>query len=208
MAAAAGAVVAAAAWMSMAPAATASVISASNPTTLPTLAGSPSVLAVGKAPDLSAIAGLEKGRQMQAERAAREAAARRPLTVAPTSGIVTSGFGARWGSTHDGVDIANTIGTPVLAVTDGVVLQSGVASGFGLWVRVRQDDGTIGIYGHINEFFVSAGQKVLAGQEIATMGNRGISTGPHLHYSVQLAAGEGVGVDPAAWLQRRGITLT
>ena len=51
-------------------------------------------------------------------------------------------------------------------------------------MRVLQDDGTIGVYGHINETLVSVGQRVLAGEQIATVGNRGYSTGPHLHYEV------------------------
>ncbi|ETD33831.1 hypothetical protein W823_05885 [Williamsia sp. D3] len=60
-----------------------------------------------------------------------------PPTVAPTVGILTSGFGARWGSTHLGLDIANAIGTPVVSVTAGEVLEAGPANGFGLWIRVR-----------------------------------------------------------------------
>jgi murein DD-endopeptidase MepM/ murein hydrolase activator NlpD len=169
------------------------------------VASAPAVLAINRGHDSEAVAQLAKGTRSAAERGARAAPARRPLTAAPTTGTVTSGFGARWGTTHDGVDIANAIGTPVLAVTDGVVLQSGPASGFGLWVRVRQDDGTIGIYGHINEFFVAAGQRVSAGYEIATVGNRGVSTGPHLHYGVQDRSGSMI--DPLAWLDGRGLSI-
>lgn len=126
-----------------------------------------------------------------------------PASVAPTTGTLTSGYGARWGTTHLGVDIANVIGTPVVAVTAGEVLEAGPANGFGLWVRVRQDDGTIGVYGHINEALVTAGQRVDAGQQIATMGNRGISTGSHLHYEVR--QDDGTNLDPVQWLVGRGI---
>lgn len=120
---------------------------------------------------------------------------------APAKGTVTSGYGPRWGTHHHGVDIANRIGAPVRAVTDGVVLESGPASGFGIWIRVRQDDGTTGVFGHVDRSFVKAGQKVRAGQQIATVGNRGQSTGPHLHYEVWDRKGNKI--NPQVWLKKR-----
>lgn len=125
--------------------------------------------------------------------------------VKPASGTVTSNFGPRWGTHHNGVDIANKIGTPVYAVTDGVVLESGPASGYGQWIRVKQDDGTTGIFGHVDQSFVRKGQRVTAGQQIGTVGNRGNSTGPHLHYEVWSA--DGTPVNPQAWLANRGVHL-
>ncbi len=121
----------------------------------------------------------------------------------PVEGTVTSNYGGRWGTTHYGLDIANTVGTPVFAVTDGTVVDSGPASGFGLWVRVRDRDGYTTVYGHINQTFVRAGQQVRAGEVIAEVGDRGQSTGPHLHFEVRDAAGNRL--DPAAWLSRRGV---
>ncbi|MBH0123562.1 M23 family metallopeptidase [Rhodococcus sp. CX] len=147
----------------------------------------------------------ERHAREEAERIAREEAARRPAVSFPTDGTFTSGFGPRWGTNHNGVDIANAIGTPIRAVTDGTVIESGPASGFGLWVRVQQDDGTIGVYGHIDQSLVRAGQPVRAGEQIATMGNRGQSTGPHLHYEVLQA--NGTKIDPAPWLAARGIPI-
>jgi len=149
---------------------------------------------------------LAEGRSRAADRAAREAEARRPLSVMPVSGTLTSNYGARWGTTHYGLDIANTIGTPIVSVTDGEVIESGPAQGFGLWVRIRQDDGTIGVYGHIDQALVAAGQRVNAGELIATVGNRGQSTGPHLHYEVWQV--DGAKTDPTAWLSARGIDVT
>ncbi|MGW5268369.1 peptidoglycan DD-metalloendopeptidase family protein [Rhodococcus sp. NPDC003994] len=148
---------------------------------------------------------LSKGGIRQAEQALREALARRPLTASPVAGTVTSAYGPRWGSTHYGLDIANTIGTPIVSVTDGEVIEAGPADGFGLWVRIRQDDGTIGVYGHIDEALVSAGQQVAAGDLIATVGNRGQSTGPHLHYEVWQA--DGAKSDPTTWLAARGVSV-
>lgn len=147
----------------------------------------------------------ERHAREEAERIAREEAARRPAVVFPADGTFTSGFGPRWGTNHNGIDIANAIGTPIRAVTNGTVIESGPASGFGLWVRVQQDDGTIGVYGHVDQSLVSAGQPVRAGDQIATMGNRGQSTGPHLHYEVWQA--NGTKIDPAPWLAARGIPI-
>lgn len=146
--------------------------------------------------------------RVAAEKAARQAAeeaARRPKVAKPAEGSFTSGFGARWGTTHYGVDIANSIGTPILSAMDGVVIEAGPASGFGLWVRVQHGDGTVTIYGHVNEILVGEGQRVAAGQQIATMGNRGQSTGPHLHFEVWLNGSQKI--DPVGWLRERGISL-
>ncbi len=119
------------------------------------------------------------------------------------SGPVTSGFGGRWGTVHEGMDIAAPIGTPIHVPLAGVVISSGPASGFGLWVRVQHNDGTITVYGHINRSFVQVGQRVAAGQVIAETGNRGQSTGPHLHIGVMQ---NGVYVNPKPWLDARGIS--
>ena len=80
--------------------------------------------------------------------------------VRPAEGEFTSGFGARWGVVHYGVDIANAIGTPIYAYSDGVVEDAGPASGFGLWVVLRHPDGTHTVYGHVNRMFVKVGEKV------------------------------------------------
>jgi len=124
--------------------------------------------------------------------------------VLPASGQLTFGFGPRWGSAHHGIDIANEIGTPIVSAAAGVVVESGPATGFGLWVRVEHDDGTVSVYGHINEALVDQDQRVDAGQQIATMGNRGQSTGPHLHFEIWLPSGERT--DPASWLREHGVS--
>jgi murein DD-endopeptidase MepM/ murein hydrolase activator NlpD len=123
----------------------------------------------------------------------------------PTKGIFTSGFGYRWGVLHAGIDIANSIGTPILAVADGVVIDAGPAAGFGMWVVLRHADGTTTVYGHVNTINVSKGQRVMAGDQIATMGNRGNSTGPHLHFEVHLNGTNKV--DPLPWLAARGLSV-
>lgn len=123
--------------------------------------------------------------------------------VRPTFGEFTSGRGERWGVMHHGIDIANAIGTPVVAAYDGTVIDAGPASGFGQWIRIRQDNGRIQVYGHVEEMWVAPGQRVSAGEQIATMGNRGQSTGPHLHFEVREP--DGSSIDPIGWLQSNGV---
>ncbi|WP_324192888.1 M23 family metallopeptidase [Nocardia transvalensis] len=122
--------------------------------------------------------------------------------VLPARGVFTSGFGQRWGTFHFGIDIAAPIGSPIYAVTDGTVIDAGPAQGFGLWVRIRHDDGTISVYGHMYDFSVSVGERVRAGQQIARVGNRGDSTGPHLHFEILVG---GHHVDPTPWLAMHGL---
>lgn len=149
---------------------------------------------------------LAKGMAFAQERAEREARLQRPLFVAPTRGAFTSGFGYRWGVLHAGVDIANSIGTPILAASDGVVIESGPSAGYGMLVKLRHSDGTVTLYGHINRSLVSVGERVMAGDQIAEMGNRGYSTGPHLHFEV-LQNGTNR-IDPTSWLANRGISFS
>jgi len=147
----------------------------------------------------------ERERREAAERARERREAARPDVVRPTTGTLTSGFGSRWGTAHLGIDIANDLGTPIVAAADGVVVEAGPASGFGLWVQVRHDDGTITMYGHMNEITAGEGQRVSAGEQIATIGDRGYSTGPHLHFEVW--QGGSTKVDPVAWLAENGVSV-
>ena len=140
-----------------------------------------------------------------AKLAAEIAEKNRPKYVQPAQGNLTSTFGARWGTTHYGIDIANAMGTPIVAAADGVVIEAGPASGFGLWVRIQHADGTITVYGHMDSFSVVEGQQVKAGEQIARMGNRGESTGTHLHFEVWNA--DGLKTDPLPWLAEHGIHL-
>jgi murein DD-endopeptidase MepM/ murein hydrolase activator NlpD len=148
---------------------------------------------------------LAKGVAFAQERAQREARLQQPLFVMPTKGIFTSGFGYRWGVLHAGIDLANSIGTPIRALSDGVVIDAGPTAGYGMWVKLRHADGTVTLYGHVNTTMVSVGQRVMAGEQIATMGNRGNSTGPHLHFEVLLGGTQRV--DPVPWLAKRGLSV-
>lgn len=125
--------------------------------------------------------------------------------VFPTEGIFTSPFGPRWGRIHQGIDIGNGIGTPIYSIMDGTVISAGPAQGYGKWVRVQHDNGEISVYGHVNSYSVSVGQKVTAGEQIATMGNEGHSTGPHLHFEIRPDGA--TPVDPVPWFAKQGITV-
>jgi murein DD-endopeptidase MepM/ murein hydrolase activator NlpD len=147
---------------------------------------------------------ITKAAAFAQERAEREARLQRPLFVMPTRGVWTSGFGYRWGVLHGGIDIANSIGTPILAASDGVVIDAGPTAGYGIWVKLRHSDGTVTLYGHLSAVLVNIGERVYAGDQIAKMGNTGNSTGPHLHFEVLLNGTNRV--DPVGWLAKRGIS--
>jgi lipoprotein NlpD len=103
----------------------------------------------------------------------------------PLAGEVTSGFGPRNGSFHDGIDIAAAPGTPVLAAADGEVLFSDVLRGYGNVVIVRHRGGYITVYAHNRVNAVKEGQFVRRGQRIAEVGQSGRATGPSLHFEVR-----------------------
>ncbi len=124
--------------------------------------------------------------------------------VRPGTGILTTCFCWRWGAFHDGIDLAAPLGSPIYAVTDGVVEGAGPDSGYGNLITLRYDAHTESWYGHEERMFVHKGQRVRAGQLIAWVGNLGFSTGPHLHFGVRI---DGVPVDPIPWLKRRGVTI-
>ncbi len=152
--------------------------------------------------------------QADADRLAAEAAAAaaaeaaRPKAVLPVNGArLTSGFGARWGKLHAGLDLAAPVGTPEYAAMDGVVLEAGPASGYGQVVYIQHENGDVTVYGHMDSILVQAGQVVKAGDTIALLGNRGQSTGPHLHFEVHVGGLNGEKIDPVPWLQERGVTL-
>ncbi|MEM9767209.1 MAG: M23 family metallopeptidase, partial [Cyanobacteria bacterium P01_D01_bin.71] len=105
----------------------------------------------------------------------------------PTQGVLTSGYGWRWGRMHRGVDIAGPVGTPIYAAGAGVVVTSGWNSGgYGNMVDIRHPDGSLTRYAHNSRLMVSPGQQVRQGQQIAEMGSTGYSTGPHLHFEIHI----------------------
>ena len=108
-----------------------------------------------------------------------------PTYIKPLSGgRLSSGFGARWGSVHKGIDWACPIGTAIMASSGGTVVQAGWFSSYGNCVTIRHPDGKQTRYAHLSRVLVSAGQSVQQGQKIALSGNTGWSTGPHVHFEI------------------------
>ena len=121
-------------------------------------------------------------------------------SIWPTTGVVTSPYGLRWGGTdfHPGIDIANDMGTPIVATADGIVEYAGWnAGGYGNMVDINHGNGLMTRYGHASQVVVTAGQSVKRGQLIAYMGSTGFSTGPHCHYEVHV---NGQRVNPISYL--------
>lgn len=118
----------------------------------------------------------------------------------PAHGVLTSGYGWRWGRMHRGIDIAGPVGTPIFAAGSGTVVTAGWNSGgYGNMVDIRHPDGSMTRYAHNSRLLVRAGQQVRQGQQIAEMGSTGYSTGPHLHFEIHMPNGGGT-VNPMAYL--------
>jgi murein DD-endopeptidase MepM/ murein hydrolase activator NlpD len=109
----------------------------------------------------------------------------------PVSGIISSPEGWRHdpinGETryHAGTDIAAPLGTPIHAVAEGRVIESGRKNGYGNTVVVQTDDGRKMLYAHNNQNFVRVGDWVSRGDTIAEVGSTGRATGPHVHFEVK-----------------------
>jgi len=105
-------------------------------------------------------------------------------------GTLTSPFGFRWGRFHKGLDISAPVGTSVRACAEGRVIFTGTRKKFrryGNTVLIDHGKGVYTYYAHLHEIVAKKGQTVRAGQKIATVGNTGRSTGPHLHLEVRVA---------------------
>ena len=113
----------------------------------------------------------------------------------PVSGVVTSGFGWRWGRMHEGIDISVGCGTPIRAVASGTVIFSGWMGGYGNLVVIDHGNGLATAYAHQSAIYASGG--VGQGQTIGAVGTTGSSTGCHLHFEVRVNGGA---VDPMGYL--------
>ena len=99
----------------------------------------------------------------------------------------TSAFKYRWGRLHGGVDLAVDEGTPVYAADNGkVIVAEDSGNGYGSYIILDHRNGFKTLYGHNSQLLVSVGDVVGKGEKIALSGNTGNSTGPHLHFEVQV----------------------
>lgn len=111
------------------------------------------------------------------------------LALKPISGTITSRYGESSTlrkSTHTGLDIAATTGTPIKVVADGVVTNASYSGSYGNLVKISHGDGVETWYAHTSKMYVTVGQKVSAGDTIAAVGSTGNSTGAHLHFEIRI----------------------
>lgn len=123
----------------------------------------------------------------------------------PAQGRISSGFGQRWGTLHAGIDIAMPTGTEVVASDGGEVVYTGYNSAMGNYVDIKHSNGYVTRYQHLSSYGVLKGEKVKKGQYIASSGNTGNSTGPHLHFAVYRSTSHSgcshsTAVDPSIFL--------
>ena len=124
-------------------------------------------------------------------------------SIWPAEGHLTSGFGNRVNPftgqsvLHAGLDIANRIGTPIVAPARGTVVSAGWQNAYGNCVVINHGNSITTRYAHMESFSVKEGQIVNRGEVIGAIGNTGRSTGPHLHYEVRVG---GVPVNPMRYI--------
>ncbi|MDR1203661.1 MAG: M23 family metallopeptidase [Tannerellaceae bacterium] len=105
--------------------------------------------------------------------------------------VVSSGFGWRKHPIykvrkfHTGIDIAKAKGTPVYAAGNGIVIRKGYVSGYGNFIEIEHSGGFRSFYAHLSRALVNIGDSVTITQQIACVGNTGVTTGSHLHYEVR-----------------------
>lgn len=115
----------------------------------------------------------------------------------PLRGVLYARFGHKGRERHDGIDLAAPSGSPIKTARPGTVLYAGEQKGYGLIAIVDHGDDLITLYAHNRDLRVRTGQKVREGQVIATVGESGRTSGPHLHFEVRKG---GVPQDPLRFL--------
>ncbi len=124
------------------------------------------------------------------------------IATLPVTGTISSRYGVSSKirvSTHTGLDIATTTGTPIKVVADGTVTFAAYSGSYGYLVKVDHGNGVETWYGHTSKMLVKAGQEVKSGDTIALVGSTGNSTGPHLHFEVRI---NGEHVNPQKYLYK------
>ena len=125
----------------------------------------------------------------------------------PVTGQVLSAFGPKpGGQRNDGLNIGATAGTPVRAAASGkVVYSGGDVPGFGVTVLIQHENGWVTVYGHLAKAEVRMQQRVVAGQQIGTVGMTGGVAVPQLHFEIRYSPSpkyKAKAVDPGLVLPR------
>lgn len=152
------------------------------------------------------INGVESTREILSESVITQADARvvevgtitPPTFIKPISGgRLSSGFGARWGTVHQGIDWACSTGTSIMASCGGTVIQAGWYGSYGYCVTLQHGNGMQTRYAHMSKVLVSVGDYVQQGEVIGRSGSTGNSTGPHVHFEIIV---NGTKVNPLTYL--------
>jgi len=129
-------------------------------------------------------------------------------SIMPARGFITSYYGwrkhplSRQSEFHRGLDVANLVGTPVVATADGQVSFAGWKSGFGRFLEIDHGYGYVTRYGHLSTLMVRVGDRVFRGQTVARVGSSGTATGPHVHYEVLV---DGRHTNPKSYIRHAGL---
>ena len=128
----------------------------------------------------------------------------------PVEGIVTGVYGTqryyngKKGNYHNGHDIAAETGTPIYSPSSGKVILTGDYYYNGRFVMINHGNNLISIFLHMDDIYVSEGEIINKGEPIGTVGNTGLSTGPHLHWSVLL---NNTYIDPIGLVKNSKVNL-
>jgi murein DD-endopeptidase MepM/ murein hydrolase activator NlpD len=129
-------------------------------------------------------------------------------SIMPTAGWLASQFSRsrfhpilHMSRAHEGIDVVAPMGAPIVAPAAGRVIAAGRESGYGLSVEIDHGNGIVTRYAHASRVFVRVGDRVIRGQMIASVGNSGLTTGPHLHYEIHV---RGKPVDPLTFVMPAG----
>lgn len=153
----------------------------------------------GPVPDADAARANEILNRLDELNLYRIAAQVTPFSMPLRNGYrLTSGFGARWGRQHAGLDMAVPTGTPVYSTADGTVIHAGWQSGYGNLIKIRHQFGIETRYAHLSRVSVRVGDRVSRGERIGDSGNTGHSTGPHLHYEIRVG---GEPINPTIYMR-------
>lgn len=118
--------------------------------------------------------------------------------IRPYGGSVSSRFGSRSSGTHTGVDFCGNLGDSIVASDCGTVVFSGWSGGYGNIIKIDHNNGYVTYYAHCSELYAKEGDVVQKGDVIATLGNTGNSTGPHVHFEIRYA---GDCLDPLGYVE-------
>ena len=117
-------------------------------------------------------------------------------SVKPAKGLISREYDID--TKHFGIDIVNEVSTPIFSIADGLVVFSDFSKDFGNFLIIDHQNGYLSHYYHNEDLFFNKGDKVLAGDIIAKMGNTGMSSGPHLHFEIWK---DGTPINPNTFLK-------